>query len=134
MNFAILDELGGWRDRLSERIHSRFVESSPSLRGSVDARLIVWDAGESLELHGSLGGGSGYVIVLDDAGVVPVMRVYGAASLADTVVPADEFVEVPAPVNTAVVFPGALTVVVQPAGSGNAAARRFAVVGHLGAK
>ena len=130
-NFAILDELGGWRDRLSWRIHSRFVESSPPLRGSVDAHLIMWEAGESLELRGSPGGGQGYVIVLDDAGVVPVMRVYRAASLADTVVPADEFVEVPAPVNTAVVFPGALTAVVQPAGSGNAAARRFAVVGHL---
>jgi hypothetical protein len=130
-NFAVLDELGEWRDRLSQRIHSRFVESSPSLRGSVDARLIMWEVGESLELRGSPGGGPGYVIVLDDAGVAPVMRVYGAASLADTVVPADEFVEVPAPVNTAVVFPGALTVVVQPAGSGNAASRRFAGVGRL---
>ncbi len=67
-NFATLDELGEWRDRLSSRIQSRFAESSPSTRGSVDARLITWQGGESLEVGGSPGGGPGYVIVLDDAG------------------------------------------------------------------
>ena len=69
--------------------------------------------------------------MLDDAGVVPVMRLYGAQSLADTVVPTDAFADVTAAVNTAVVFPGALTAVVQPAGSGDTASRRFAIVGHL---
>ena len=130
-NYAVLEELGEWHDRLSLGIQSRLAESSPPLHGSVSARLITWKAGESLELHGSPDGGQGYLIVLDDAGVVPVMRLYGAQSLADTVVPTDAFADVTAAVNTAVVFPGALTAVVQPAGSGDTASRRFAIVGHL---
>jgi hypothetical protein len=66
-NFAALDELGEWRDRLSSRIQARFAESSASARGSVDARLITWHGGESVELGGEPDGGTGYVIALDDA-------------------------------------------------------------------
>lgn len=131
MNFATLRDLGEWRDRLPQRIHSKFAESSPSLRGSVDARLIMWEASEPLELPASTDGGPSYLILLDDADVMPVVRVYGTASYVDTVGSADEFLQAAAPINTAVVFPGAVTVVVQPASGENIAGRRFAVIGHV---
>jgi hypothetical protein len=131
ISFATLDELGEWQHRISPRIQARFVESSPSVAGTVDVRLITWRSDDPMELTGGPDGGTGFLVVLDDAGVRPVIRVYGAASLGEAVTPTDEFLEIDAPANTAGVFPGALTAVVQPAGDGHAAPRRFALVGRV---